>query len=348
LIKGAETPITFLVILPRASQEPRELERLTERLDRRRMKRGPFGYNLRFRIWDQNYLTTLVHQFPQIGYKYFSDESRIRSKTRKSYEELYRENSDLVVRQGKLIGDLEEERNKRVSAERDSIWKEISFSAAHKIGNPIFAIETDLKPLVRRIQEKRADEAVEVVNNIESSVEKAKAFDEQFKSLARAQNIKPTSTLLLPLLKDAVKSLENDGVICSVDCPLDLAVWADSDRLSECLDELIVNAKHWFEKAEKKIELNVVFPVPEPLPSFLDSRSKYVLLHVKDNGSGIQVANKQKIFDAFFTTYDHGTGLGLALVRRIIDGHGGGILESGIPGKGADFEIYLPIPPQEK
>jgi signal transduction histidine kinase len=73
-----------------------------------------------------------------------------------------------------------------------------------------------------------------------------------------------------------------------------------------------------------------------------------VLLHVKDNGCGIEVANKQKIFDAFFTTYDHGTGLGLALVRQIIDGHGGGIVESGIPGQGADFEIYLPIPPQEK
>ncbi|MGP8240103.1 MAG: ATP-binding protein, partial [Limisphaerales bacterium] len=91
-----------------------------------------------------------------------------------------------------------------------------------------------------------------------------------------------------------------------------------------------------------------VFSVPEPLPSFLDTDAKYVLLHVKDNGCGIQVANKQKIFNAFFTTYDHGTGLGLALVRRIIDGHGGGILESGIPGQGADFEIYLPVPPQDK
>jgi signal transduction histidine kinase len=154
--------------------------------------------------------------------------------------------------------------------------------------------------------------------------------------------------LLSPLLTDARKSLINSGVDCHIECPPDLAVWADSDRLSECLDELIANAKHWFNKPEKKIEFKVVFPVPEPLPSFLDSDAKYVLLHVKDNGCGILVANKQKIFNAFFTTYDHGTGLGLALVRRIIDGHGGGILESGIPGQGADFEIYLPIPAQEK
>jgi signal transduction histidine kinase len=347
LTPGTETPITFLIILFRQNREHGELNALVERMDRRRMRRGLSGFNVRFRIWDQAYLTSLVHQFPQIAYKYFSDESRIRSKTRKSYEELYRENSDLGERQAKLIGELEEEKNKRVRAERDAIWKDISFSAAHKIGNPIFAIETDLDPLVKRIREQRGTEAEEVVINIRSSVEKAKAFVEQFKSLARAQKIKQTTTLLRPLLEDATRSLSNTDIVCQIDCPADLAVWADPDRLAESLDELVANAEHWLDKPEKTIELKVVFPVPEPLPSFLDSSKEYVLLHVKDNGCGIPAVNKRKVFDAFFTTYDHGTGLGLALVRRIIDGHGGGIVENGIAGQGADFEIYLPIPSGE-
>jgi signal transduction histidine kinase len=348
LSKGSETPITFLVILPRASHDTGELDRLTERMDRRRMKRGSLGFSPRFRFWDQAYLTSLVHQFPQIGYKYFSDESRIRSKTRKSYEDLYGENSEMLRRLSKLVEELGEEKNKRVRAERDAIWKEISFSAAHKIGNPVFAIETDLEPLVKRIREQRTPEAIEVVDNMRSSVDKAKAFVEQFKSLARSQEIKQTAITLRPLLADAAKALGNSGCDFSIECPPGLAIWADSDRISECLDELVANAKHWFDKQEKRMEFKVVFPVPEPLPSFLDTDAQYVLIHVKDNGCGIEVANKQKIFNAFFTTYDHGTGLGLALVRRIIDGHGGGILESGVFGQGADFEIYLPIPPAEK
>jgi len=342
--KGVETPITFLLIFFGGNRKTSEIERFRERMETRRMERESYGYNIRLRIWDQAYLTSLVRQYPQIGYKYFSDEGRIRSKTRKSYEELYKENSLLTDRQAELINKLEEEKNKRIRAERDSVWKDISFSAAHKIGNPIFAIETDLDPLLKRVREQRTAEAEEVVANIRSSVEKAKAFVEQFKSLSRSQEIKPVSTELLPILEDARHFLCNTDIDCRIECPPGLTVLADPEKLAECFDELIANAKHWFDKQEKNIQLKVVHPIPGPLPDFLDSDKKYTLVHVIDNGSGIPVPNKQKIFDAFFTTFDHGTGLGLALVRRIIDGHGGGIIETGIPGQGADFEMYLPVP----
>lgn len=343
-----EMSVTFLFITFDRHSEIGELERILRRVDRYRFRSKKIAYTLRFRIWDQEYLTSLIQRFPQIGYKYFSDEGRIQSKTRKSYEELYKENSELVARQAKLIAQLEDEKNIRIRAQRDAVWKDISFSAAHKIGNPIFAIETDLEPLIKRIKEKRTEEAAQVIDNIRSSVEKAKAYVEQFKSLARAQEIRPVSTPLQPILQDACRAIRSKDFSCEVECPPGLNVLADPDRLAECFDELVTNAVRWLDKAEKKIELITVFPIPEPLPGFLDSGKKYILVHVKDNGCGIHVPDKQKIFDAFFTTYDQGTGLGLALVRRIIDGHGGGIVETGIPGKGADFEVYLPLPHQEK
>lgn len=335
----SEITVTVLFIDYRADANFREFSILDDLMEQNR-----FGkYNIRIRVWDREYLSSLINRFPQIGYKYFSDEGRIRSKTRKSYEELYKENSDLVGRQARLIADLEEEKNRRVRAERDAVWKDISFSAAHKIGNPIFAIETDLEPLNKRINEQRTKEAGEVVENIRSSVEKAKAFIEQFKSLSLAQEINPVPTLLHPILEDACRSLSSKNISCKVECQVELEVLADPEKLAECVDELVANAVRWFDKQVKKIKFIVISPVLEPLPDFLDSTKEYVLLHVNDNGRGIPVTDKQKIFDAFFTTYPQGTGLGLALVRRIIDGHGGGIIENGIPGKGADFEIYLPL-----
>ncbi len=334
-----ESSATILLMQLAKGSAVDKLERLRDRFERQRFDR----FNFRIRIWDQNYLTSLVQRFPHIGYKYFSDEGRFRSKTRKSYEELYRENSILSARQAKLIVELEEERNKRIRAERDSVWKDISFAAAHKIGNPIFAIETDLDPLIKRIRERRQDDALVVIANIRSAVEKAKAVIEQFKSLAKAQEIQLVSTRLKPILEDACNSLSNQGVQCKIECPEELTVQGDPDRLAECFDELVMNAAHWFDKADKQIELTATAPASEPLPSFLDTAHTYAVVHIRDNGCGISAQDKNLIFDAFYTKQDHGTGLGLALVRRIVDGHGGGIGEVGTLGKGADFEVYLPL-----
>ncbi|MBF0459226.1 MAG: hypothetical protein HQK99_15150 [Nitrospirae bacterium] len=118
--------------------------------------------------------------------------------------------------------------------------------------------------------------------------------------------------------------------------------------MAECFDELVINSAHWFDKDEKNISIEVVSTAPDSLPDFLDSSEKYVLIHVKDNGCGIQLHEKNRIFDAFFTKRNHGAGLGLALVRRIIDGHGGGIIEVGKPGRGAHFEVFLPLAPDDR
>jgi len=310
--------------------------------ERIRRRRGPFSTNVRIRLWDRGYLSNLVYQFPQIGFKYFSDEGRAESKYRKTPEELYQENVDLARRLTATVAALTDEKNKRVRAERDAVWKDISFSAAHKMGNPIFAIETNLDPLQKRVIEGRATEALSVIQSIRNSVEKAKGIVEQFKSLTLAQQIRPVPTKLFPLLEDACRSAHEQGVSCNLDCPPDIVVLGDPERLGECFDELLGNALHWLKKPAA-IEVTATKASASSLPETLDSTLSYVLIHFMDNGPGVPFENKNKIFDAFFTTYSHGTGLGLALVRRIIEGHGGAIMESGLPNIGADFEMYLPL-----
>jgi len=337
ILKGEiEVPVTFLLVtLERVSRQ-------TELFAGERVRRKEFP-GIRLRVWDRNYLTGLVYQYPEIGFKYFSDEGRAQSKYRKTPEELYQENVDLTRRLTETVAALTDERNKRVRAERDAAWKDISFAAAHKMGNPIFAIETNLDPLERRIEDGRRSEAADVIRSIRRSVEKAKAIVDQFKSLTVAQQVKPVPTLLGPLLDEVCSLATAKSVSCSVSCPPDLRVSADPERLVECFDELLSNSMHWFDKPTRSIEITVSQPIPNAIPNDLDSALTYALIRYKDNGAGVSVENKGKIFEAFFSTYPHGTGLGLALVRRIIEGHAGRIMERGVPGEGADFEIYLPI-----
>lgn len=76
-------------------------------------------------------------------------------------------------------------------------------------------------------------------------------------------------------------------------------------------------------------------------PSLADSR-RYVRIRFEDNGSGVLLEKKVEIFSPFFTTRTHGTGLGLSLVQRVIEGHNGAMRENGTQGDGAIFEIFIP------
>ncbi len=68
------------------------------------------------------------------------------------------------------------------------------------------------------------------------------------------------------------------------------------------------------------------------------------ILSVADDGPGIAAAERARIFTPFFTTKPHGTGLGLAVVQRIVDAHGGSVVVDATPGSGARFTIRLPGP----
>ena len=212
------------------------------------------------------------------------------------------------------------------------------------LGNPIDAVDTFLQSLKKRLQNNQNNEATQIASEMESSIEEAKTVVAQFKSLTKTQEINLHPTELLPIIQHACKTAEEKGVTVNIqtieNCP---QVMIDPDRIAECFNELVANSLHWFNKPEKKITINITKPFKKELPEIIDKTHEYLKIHFEDNGSGVVLENKEKIFAPFFTTYTHGTGLGLSLVKSIVDGHEGLIYESGKPNEGASFEVFLPI-----
>jgi GAF domain-containing protein len=260
-------------------------------------------------------------------------------------------NIDDATRFSAIVKELRKEEAKRATDERDNEWREISFSAAHAIGNPIFAIESILDLLEKRIFEvgvnhrdrEKVFATAELVSRIRRSVEKSKKIVDQFKSLSRVQDIKPVQMNLYPLLSDLTSVAKSNGVECRIRCDPGIRIYGEADRLTECFDELMTNAISWLTGTHRMLEIHVTAPWSHPLPEGLSRDNRYALIHFRDNGPGIGPDDKKRIFDLFFSRRDHGTGIGLAFIRRMIEGHRGVIQEVGDFGKGADFAIYLPL-----
>ena len=74
----------------------------------------------------------------------------------------------------------------------------------------------------------------------------------------------------------------------------------------------------------------------------VESAGRTVRLRVRDHGPGIAPELLKRVFDPFFTTKERGTGVGLAITRRFVEGAGGTVAVSNRPGGGTDFVVELP------
>jgi two-component system sensor histidine kinase AtoS len=109
----------------------------------------------------------------------------------------------------------------------------------------------------------------------------------------------------------------------------EIKIDADFELLKQCIANILINAA-------QAVEINGKIEI------FTEKGNHGLILKIKDNGSGIPADIQDKIFNPFFTTKTTGTGLGLAMVKRVIESHSGKIsFESNV--SGTLFVIELPI-----
>lgn len=189
------------------------------------------------------------------------------------------------------------------------------------------------------------------IQEISKAGERAAALTRQLLAFSRKQIVEPRVLALNEVVTDLGKMLrrligEDIDLVTTLEPALH-NVRADLSQIEQILMNLAVNARDAMPGGGRLvIETRNV----ESYESYSSAPMKppprpYVLLAVSDSGAGMDAETQRHIFEPFFTTKEHGkgTGLGLATVYGIVKQSGGDIWVKSEPGKGARFEIYLPI-----
>ena len=200
-------------------------------------------------------------------------------------------------------------------AQRSRAWAEVARRLAHEIKNPLTPIKLSAERLQRRFRTQIDDEKVFDVctHAIIGQVERLQRLIADFTTLARLPQPK-IRTVSVALLLQEMQELFNTYKRIRVDQPSDDSdCQCDPDQVRQVLINLMDNALAATE-TEGEIRL------------YVDVTDDAIEWHVEDDGEGIDEQAASQLFDAYFSTKDSGSGLGLSIAKRIAEDHGGKLL----------------------
>ncbi|MEC4890316.1 MAG: ATP-binding protein [Nitrospira sp.] len=219
-------------------------------------------------------------------------------------------------------------------AERLAELGTLASGMAHEIGTPMNVILGRAEYLLERTKEEGTKKGLQT---IVSQVERITRVMNQLLAFARRSPIERVSLDLRQTVQGSLDMFEERLVRSRIRVELSLPevcplAHADRDQMSQVLINLIMNAIH-------------AMPDGGVLRVSVEARPACVMLAVSDTGHGIPPDVLHKIFEPFFTTkeFGKGTGLGLTVVKGILEEHGGGIHVASEVGTGTTVTLSLPI-----
>ncbi|HEX4771238.1 MAG TPA: ATP-binding protein [Bryobacteraceae bacterium] len=219
-------------------------------------------------------------------------------------------------------------------SERLAALGQLTAGLAHELRNPLGTIKASAEMLTRHVAQSQPEIMAEMAGYISSEIDRINGLIASFLDFARPLRMKAALNELNPLLEEIVRQQNESASQRDVRITIDngdpnLRFAFDPELLRVALSNLVQNAVE-ASSSGGVVEIRVV------------PGDDFVMLLVADHGEGIQPQHLESIFNPFFTTKSNGVGLGLALVSKIVDEHGGKIKVFSEPGKGTTFEVLLP------
>jgi len=269
--------------------------------------------------------------FPLVGYLTYQLAKANREETRKleaTAKQLAEANQSLKEAEAQV------RRSERLAA-----LGQLTAGLAHELRNPLGTMKSSAELLGRQVAHENAI-AKEMAGYIATEVDRTNSLITRFLDFARPQHLRLEKGDIAALLDCVIQRFEREksGAAASISVYKNYSpdipqVAFDGELLERALLNLVTNA------AQASAPGSVVTVKTRQVGT---SAGPGVEIAVIDRGSGIDPKHLESIFNPFFTTKSEGVGLGLAIVSKIIDEHGGQIAVESTLGEGSVFRVYLP------
>ena len=232
-----------------------------------------------------------------------------------------------------MIDELEESVKKLATSQREQAWREMAKQVAHEIKNPL----TPMRLTVQSFQHKFDPSDPDVLKKVN---EYTKTLIQQIDTMSSI------ASAFSDFAKMPAQKLEVLNVVEVVELALDIFPESDIKFISK-KSEIIAN----FDRSQliriiTNLVKNAVQSIPENRPPkisiYLYSEQNDVVIEVHDNGIGVPKEIEDRIFEPKFTTKTSGMGLGLPMIKNMIDTYNGRINFSSIIDKGSQFTVRFP------
>jgi two-component system, NtrC family, sensor histidine kinase HydH len=239
--------------------------------------------------------------------------------------------SDIRQKTVGIMDELEQSREKATRSDQLAAVGQLAAGIAHELRNPLTAVKLLVDGAVEQNLPLQGTELLV----LQDEVVHMEQMTQSFLDFARPPRLTRDTVEIAQVAEQCVELVRRRCEMLGIDlvCRAEpIRVMGDPQQLRQVILNILLNAID-AQPGGGTIEISIAE----------DAQSSMCRLEIADAGGGIPAEDRERIFDPFVSTKETGMGLGLAISRRIVRSHGGEIKTSNRPGRGAVFQIQLPL-----